>query len=137
METVVDFLDDLLLSDLTIQIAEIVVPVLVAALMGYLVQALHSVSSYIKANATEAQIEVLKRLADIVVRAVEQYYKTNELGVRFTTTPDEDQVKAIRKAKLDRAIGEFEALRKLHNVGNVPGLDMRSYIENAVNQQRT
>jgi len=135
VESLVDLLNDLFLSDLTMSLAEILVPVIVTGLLGLLFRVLAMVSAYIKAHATEAQILVLQELADIVVSAVEQYWKTNELPVLWTEEPDQEQVKTIRKAKLDRAISEFEALRQLHKVPAVGGVDMRAYIEQAVNAQ--
>lgn len=132
MDVVVSWLKDAGLSDLTIQFAQIVIPVLVAYLMGMALQGSRWLSAQLKANMTIAQLNVLNAIADIAVDAAKVWLENNKVPLPWS---DETTPESVTKFN-ERAIQEFEAIRQQKGVPMVDTLTTRALVSHSIEKNR-
>lgn len=132
MEFLVNWLKEAEFSALTIQIAQIVIPVLTAYILTLTVQAVRWISAQLKANMTLAQLNVLNMLADIAVDAAKTWLKENNIVLS-----DAGDAAPETLAKFNaRAIQEFEGLRQQHNLPMVDTLMTRALVSHSLERNR-
>lgn len=132
MEFLVDWLKNAEFSDLTIQIAEILVPVLVAYVLAMVAQGSRWLSAWLKANMTAAQLKVLTAIADIAVDAAKQWLEENKIPLPWEDEPSPESVTKFN----ERAIQEFEALRQHKGLPMVDTQNVRTLVSHSVEKRR-
>jgi hypothetical protein len=132
MEFLVSWLQEAEFSELTIKIAEILVPILVAYLLAMVAQGSRWLSAQLKANMTAAQLKVLATIADIAVAAAKQWLEENSIPLPWEDEPRPDSVTKFN----ERAVQEFEALRQAKGLPMVDTLTTRALVSHSVEKTR-
>ena len=133
MDFIVNWLQDAELSELTIKVAEILVPVLVAYLLAMVAQGSRWLSAWLKANMTGAQLKVLAAIADIAVDAAKQWLEENSIPLPWDDEPSPESTTRFN----ERAVQEFEALRQQKGLPMVDTLTTRALVSHSVEKKRS